>query len=136
MAELTILLPRHCPTVPPFGLLGSSLPGAKPRTQRPSPWCQLPASVFPAALGSGSYSCPRAYGAALQGSGASSGGPEPPTEEELSLPLPARGRSFAAACLSPSVCPLLPASLLVALGIGVQQGTKETKRRMGPGTDP
>lgn len=92
MAEPTILLPRHCPTVPPFGLLGSSLPGAKPRTQRPSPWCQLPASVFPAALGSGSYSCPRAYGAALQGSGAGSGGQSLPLKRSsASLCLPVEG---------------------------------------------
>uniref|UniRef100_A0A673UM58 Regulating synaptic membrane exocytosis 4 n=1 Tax=Suricata suricatta TaxID=37032 RepID=A0A673UM58_SURSU len=117
--------------------VGCSLPGAKSRTQRPSPWCQLPASVFPAAPGSGSYSCPRANGAALQGSGASSGGSRAsPLEEELSLPPPARGRSFAAACPSPSVCPFLPAPLLVALGIGAQQDPKERRRCPGPSTDP
>lgn len=129
--------PRHCPTAPPFCLLGSSLPGAKSRTQRPSPWCQLPASVFPAAPGSGSYSCPRADGAALQGSGASSGGSRAShmTRSSASLRLPV-GRSFAAACPSPSVCPFLPAPLPVALGIGVQQGPKERRRCPGPGTDP
>lgn len=85
--------PRHCPTAPPFCLLGSSLPGAKSRTQRPSPWCQLPASVFPAAPGSGSYSCPRADGAALQGSGASSGGSRAShmTRSSASLRLPVEG---------------------------------------------
>nr|XP_054366098.1 regulating synaptic membrane exocytosis protein 4 isoform X1 [Mirounga angustirostris] len=59
-----------------------------------------------------------------------------PLEEELGLPPPARGRSFAAACLSPSVCPFLPAPLPVALGIGVQQGPKERRWCPGPGTDP
>lgn len=71
----------------PLCVLGSSLPGAKSRTQQPSPWCQLPASVFPAAPGSGSYTCPKARGAAWQGSGASSEGPRaPPLEEELRPP--------------------------------------------------
>lgn len=40
------LCPAPCPTAPLLVLLGSSLPGAKSRTLRPSPWCQLPASVF------------------------------------------------------------------------------------------
>lgn len=138
MAEHTILLPQTLSDRSPFFcVLGSSLPRAKSRTQRPSPWCQLPASVFPAAPGSGSYTCPKADGAALQGSGASSGGPRAPhLKRSSSLPPPARGRSFAAACPSPSVCPLLPAPLLVALGIGVQQGPKERRRCPGPGTDP
>lgn len=128
--------PRHCPTAPPFCLLGSSLPGAKSRTQRPSPWCQLPASVFPAAPGSGSYSCPRAYGAALQGSGASSGGPQAPDLKRSSgLPPPARGRSFAAACSSPSVCPL-PAPLMVALGLGVLQGPEDRRGALGLAQTP
>lgn len=136
MAEQTILLPQTL-TAPLLCVLESSLPRAKSRTQRPSPWCQLPASVFPAAPGSGSYICPEADGAALQGSGASSGGPRAPHLKRSSgLPPPARGRSFAAACLSPSVCPLLPDPLPVALGIGVQQGPKERKKCPGPGTDP
>lgn len=136
MAEHTILLPQTL-TAPFLCVLESSLPRAKSRTQRPSPWCQLPASVFPAAPGSGSYICPEADGAALQGSGASSGGPRAPHLKRSSgLPPPARGRSFAAACLSPSVCPLLPDPLPVALGIGLWQGPKERKKCPGPGTDP
>lgn len=129
--------PRHCPTAPPFCLLGSSLPGAKSRTQRPSPWCQLPASVFPAVPGSGSYSCPRADGAALQGSGASSGEVQSlPLEEELGLPPPACGRSFAAACLSP--CLSLPScpSSGGSRNLGVQQGPKERRQCPEPGTEP
>lgn len=109
--------PRHCLTAPPFLRPRKLAPGAKSRTQRPSPWCQLPASVFPAAPGSGSYTCPKADGSALQGSGASSGGPKVPHLKRSSgLPPPARGKSFAAACPSLSVCPLLPASLPVELG--------------------
>lgn len=132
MAEQTTHLPKHCPTCPHFASSEACCPEPSPEPSRPSPWCQLPASVFPAAPGSGSYSCPRAEGAALQGSGASSQGPRSPHVKRGSgLPLPARGRSFAAACPSSSVHPLLPAPLLVALGIGGQQGPKERRRCLG-----
>ena len=111
--------PRLCPTAPPFCLLGSSLPGVTSRTQRPSPWCQLPASVFPAAPGSGSYSCPPSLRGSFARIRRQLRGPHAPDLKRSSgLPPPAQGRSSAAACSSPSVRPL-PVPLLAALGHGV-----------------
>lgn len=128
--------PRLCPTAPPFCLLGSSLPGVTSRTQRPSPWCQLPASVFPAAPGSGSYSCPPSLWGSFARIRRQLRGPRTPGLKRSSgLPPPAHGRSSAASCSSTSVCPL-PVSLLVALGHGVQQGPGERKGVPRPGRDP
>lgn len=119
--------PRLCPTAPPFCLLLKSRPSCRSRTQRrPSPWCQLPASVFPAAPGSGSYSCPRAYGAALQDP-APAPGPRTPF---------GRGAQASSACPWKELCCLLfeyiclsPACFsLAALGHGVQQGPGERER--------
>lgn len=95
MAEQTTLPPYPTlphPTHSPFASLEARCPEPSPEPSRPSPWCQLPASVFPAAPGSGSYSCPRADGAVCKD-------PEPaPKGGAQSSPLEGeRG--------SPSACP-------------------------------
>lgn len=83
--------PPH-PTCPSFASLEARCPEPSPEPSRPSPWCQLPASVFPAALGSGSYSSPRADGAVCKD-------PEPaPEGGAQSSPL---GGEYG----SPSACP-------------------------------
>uniref|UniRef100_A0AAA9U145 Regulating synaptic membrane exocytosis 4 n=1 Tax=Bos taurus TaxID=9913 RepID=A0AAA9U145_BOVIN len=116
--------------------VGCSLPGVMSRTQRPSPWCQLPASVFPAAPGSGSYSCPPSLRGSFARIRRQLRGPRAPDLKRSSgLPPPAHGRSSAAACSSPSVRPL-PVPLLVALEHGVQQGPGERKGVPGPGRGP
>uniref|UniRef100_A0A8C2P484 C2 domain-containing protein n=1 Tax=Capra hircus TaxID=9925 RepID=A0A8C2P484_CAPHI len=116
--------------------VGCSLPGVTSRTQRPSPWCQLPASVFPAAPGSGSYSCPPSLRGSFARIRRQLRGPRTPGLKRSSgLPPPAHGRSSAATCSSTSVCPL-PVSLLAALGHGIQQGPGERKGVPRPGRDP
>lgn len=128
--------PPH-PTCPSFASLEARCPEPSPEPSRPSPWCQLPASVFPAALGSGSYSSPRADGAVCKD-------PEPaPEGGAQSSPLGGEYGSPSACpwkelcrSLSESIHPLLPVPLLEALGIGSQQRPKGRRRYLRLGRIP
>nr|XP_040130084.1 regulating synaptic membrane exocytosis protein 4 isoform X2 [Ictidomys tridecemlineatus] len=124
--------PPTCPnTVPPLPLLPPRklLPRAKSRTQPAISMVPITSKCLSCGTGFRQDTCPRADRAALQGSGASSWGPQPPLEEELGPPSACPWKELCRSCPSQSVHPLLPAPLPVALGMEVQQELKE--RRQG-----
>lgn len=86
VAEQTTHLSKRCPTRPHFASSEACCPEPSPEPSRPSPWCQLPASVFPAAPGSGSYSCPRAEGQLCKDPEPAPRAQSPPVDEELGPP--------------------------------------------------
>lgn len=140
MAEQTTLLPYPTPPhLSLFCLLGSSLPRAKSQNQaghlHGANYQQVsflrhwvPAAT-PAPELMGQFA--RIRSQLLRGAPRA-----PHLEGSMGLLLPARGRSFAAACLSPSIHPLLPVPLLEALGIGSQQRPKGRRRYLRLGRIP